>query len=354
MKINEVITESQQLDELSARDIARGIGTAVGKTAQGVGAVAGGVKGAWDAAKSGYQSGKAFVGGQRIGGGSAPAGGSAGAVRTVSYPQVVDAIPNMNPEELKNLKQKVDTALQQPQQAAQQTGSQEQPAASAPAQSAPAQTAAAPSAPSKPVKGQMATVNGKDYMFAGNMWVDERNSPAKGEDLTQIKDMFARGEIGPPPAERPAPRTPTPSRNDLEAANKPGAPAQKIRRGSEMGAGQQASAPAAPSQYGQLSGDEAAFVAAREREGLEPNQIQTALANRRARRTKPAAPAPAGQKTYAAPEKSQAKRTTDYKFYPKGGVNPSTKLSDIGPVGAAAKKTAANEGFYSKFLGKDI
>ena len=58
MKINQIIVEAEQLDELGLADVGRGIGSVAGKTAQGLGAVAGGVKGAWDAAKSGYQSGK--------------------------------------------------------------------------------------------------------------------------------------------------------------------------------------------------------------------------------------------------------------------------------------------------------
>lgn len=59
MRVNDLFTESPQLDELSAADVARG----VGKTARGVGAVAGGVRGAFDAAKQGFQAGRAAVAG---------------------------------------------------------------------------------------------------------------------------------------------------------------------------------------------------------------------------------------------------------------------------------------------------
>lgn len=200
MKINEVIVESTQLDELSAGDIARGVGTAVGKTAQAAGAVAGGLKGAWDAGKAGYQSGKAFVGGQRVGAPSprkttsrAPAATQAPASRGSNLDSMAD-------QDLEAMKSKIDSVL-----AARKGQSASQAQAGAPA-AAPNATAQgnAPAASSKPVQGQMATVNGKDYMFAGNAWVDEKNAVAKGNDLKQIKDMFARGEIGPPPTERPA------------------------------------------------------------------------------------------------------------------------------------------------------
>lgn len=60
MRVNDLIVESQQLDELTAADIGRG----VGKVARGVGAVAGGVAGVGTALKKGYQSGKATVAGQ--------------------------------------------------------------------------------------------------------------------------------------------------------------------------------------------------------------------------------------------------------------------------------------------------
>jgi hypothetical protein len=66
MKISQVL-ESQQLDELDMTNAGTATGGVVGKTANALGAVAGGVKGAWDAAKAGFQSGKNFVGGQRVG-----------------------------------------------------------------------------------------------------------------------------------------------------------------------------------------------------------------------------------------------------------------------------------------------
>jgi hypothetical protein len=62
MRINDILTETRS-DEGIVSDIGTGVGKAVGATARGVGAVAGGVRGAWDAAKQGFQAGRNLVGG---------------------------------------------------------------------------------------------------------------------------------------------------------------------------------------------------------------------------------------------------------------------------------------------------
>ena len=65
MRITEILTESQlqQLEEGPKLDaLGRGVGRAVGGFAKGVGAVAGGAVGAYNALKKGYQTGKAVVG----------------------------------------------------------------------------------------------------------------------------------------------------------------------------------------------------------------------------------------------------------------------------------------------------
>lgn len=68
MKINEILVESQQLDEGPVGDtlgkIGRGIGKVAGGVSKGVGAVAGGVAGLGTAFKKGFQSGKATVSGE--------------------------------------------------------------------------------------------------------------------------------------------------------------------------------------------------------------------------------------------------------------------------------------------------
>lgn len=61
MKIHDLLTESQQLDELKVGDI----GKNVGKVSRGIGAVAGGVRGAYDAAKQGFQAGRDVVSGRK-------------------------------------------------------------------------------------------------------------------------------------------------------------------------------------------------------------------------------------------------------------------------------------------------
>lgn len=63
MKISDLITESQQIDELKVGDIGKGISKGVGALSKGVGAVAGGVRGAVDAAKQGFQAGRSAVAG---------------------------------------------------------------------------------------------------------------------------------------------------------------------------------------------------------------------------------------------------------------------------------------------------
>jgi hypothetical protein len=75
MRINDILTESRS-DEGIVSDIGSGVGKAVGATARGVGAVAGGVRGAWDAAKQGFQSGRNTVAGN--GGGGAPPAATTG------------------------------------------------------------------------------------------------------------------------------------------------------------------------------------------------------------------------------------------------------------------------------------
>jgi hypothetical protein len=63
MRLNDIIVESQQIDELSAGDIGRGVGKVAGGVAKGVGAVAGGVAGLGKAFKKGFTTGKATVAG---------------------------------------------------------------------------------------------------------------------------------------------------------------------------------------------------------------------------------------------------------------------------------------------------
>jgi hypothetical protein len=76
MKISQILeTQDQQQDEGAVADVGRAVGGAIGKTTNAIGAVAGGVKGAWDAAKAGFNQGKNFVGGQSFANDEEPASG---------------------------------------------------------------------------------------------------------------------------------------------------------------------------------------------------------------------------------------------------------------------------------------
>jgi hypothetical protein len=102
MKINEILVESTQLDEGPFSDVAKKVGTGVGKAvggvAKGVGAVAGGIAGIGKAVKKGYQAGKATVAGDDeaddTAGQSQPAGTRAPQASTGTAPsQKTNAVP---------------------------------------------------------------------------------------------------------------------------------------------------------------------------------------------------------------------------------------------------------------------
>lgn len=186
MKINEILTESQ-LDELSALDAARGIGSAIGKTANTVGAGFGAIKGAWDSGKAGFQSGKNFVGGQRVGRTNAarPSGG-------VSAPVSSGNLDSMADQDLVAMKAKIDGILQ--------ARTQKPPVAQKPAPQATPQPASAPqmpaqgsvapgNAPSSPAPVATPTVkkgiakgtkakgpDGQSYTWQGGAWVNDVNN----------------------------------------------------------------------------------------------------------------------------------------------------------------------------------
>jgi hypothetical protein len=107
MRIKQLIQETpsqEQLDELDMTGLAKGAGTALGKTAQGLGAVAGGVKGAWDAAKSGFQAGKNFVSGKGGATQQAPAGSGQQEPAQTSAPTQApaQAQSDVNPQDIQS------------------------------------------------------------------------------------------------------------------------------------------------------------------------------------------------------------------------------------------------------------
>jgi hypothetical protein len=188
MKINDLY-ETQQ-DEGIGSALAKGVGA----VSKGVASVAGGAHGAWDAAKQGYQAGRAAVSGQApagsastatnaasttsapttgatdpaaTGGTGAPASagnasastapaGGATTKGTADFGTIQRSIKTLSPNQ--------KTAL-----ASQLAG--KTPATTAPA--APATTPPAVTAPTGPQKGQeVALASGEKYRFAGQQWVE--------------------------------------------------------------------------------------------------------------------------------------------------------------------------------------
>lgn len=74
MRIEELLTENQQLDEIGIGDAARKVGAGIGNVANAASSVAGGALGAWDQMKAGFQKGRGVVGGK-----AAPAAAQAAA-----------------------------------------------------------------------------------------------------------------------------------------------------------------------------------------------------------------------------------------------------------------------------------
>ena len=188
MKINQLLVESEQIDELSALDVGRGIGSAVGKTAQAVGGVVGGLRGAAGAFKQGYQSGKGFVSGQKVGR-TNPQPGS-----VAPRPTASGGAPNLDAmadQDLEAMKKQIDATLaarkQQPAEPEQQAGAQAAPAGNA-----------APVA-SKPKTGDKVSVDGKDYQWLGAQWAEV--NPATGK-AGKIAPAALRAKLD------AAPRTP--------------------------------------------------------------------------------------------------------------------------------------------------
>ena len=150
MKINDVIIENEQLDELTAGQVGTAVGKGAGAVAKGVGAVAGGVAGAGKAFMKGFRGGKATVAGD-----NAESNNPADIQKQIRQKEI----------ELKQLQDKLKTAkttqaapTQQP-PAAQAAPTQQPPAAQAtPAATAAQATTAPQAAPTQqPPAAQAAT-----------------------------------------------------------------------------------------------------------------------------------------------------------------------------------------------------
>lgn len=194
MRINEVLTESEQLDELDIGPLARGVGGFARGMAQGAGGALGGVVGAAQAAKQGYTSARDFVSGKsspssspssRSGGTSASRSGAAGASSSgttaagaagnapeasdqqakVGVGQINKIIPTLRLRDLQSVKKTLDAAIAAKARPA--AGGASAPASpGAPAGSTPPAGGAA-----RP-RGQEVDLGGKKYRWAGAQWVD--------------------------------------------------------------------------------------------------------------------------------------------------------------------------------------
>lgn len=169
MRINELLIEQEQLDELNLKGLGQGIGKAVGTAAGGI---VQGAKNVWSGAKQGYAAGQAALAPSTdpaaadpaATGSTAPATGSGGAVATapaatppaggeapaspavdqaskVGVGQINKIIPTLRTRDLNSVKKTVDATL---------VKKQKQPAAPAPA-AAPAK----PGAPAAPTQAEL-------------------------------------------------------------------------------------------------------------------------------------------------------------------------------------------------------
>lgn len=126
MKINDVIVENEQIDELTAGQVGSAVGKGAGAVAKGLGAVAGGVKGAWQAAKKGFEKGRSTVAGDNA--------------EITNNPVEIQKLIRQKEAELKQLQNKLKTVKAAPAKTA------TAPAANT-TQSAPAKTATAANKP---------------------------------------------------------------------------------------------------------------------------------------------------------------------------------------------------------------
>ncbi len=91
MRINEILTESQQLDEGPLGSAVSAVGRGIGKTIGGVAKAAGAVGGVWQGAKKAFAKGKqaaidTIAGDGSSGGDAAPAGGGGGGAPAAAAP----------------------------------------------------------------------------------------------------------------------------------------------------------------------------------------------------------------------------------------------------------------------------
>lgn len=379
MKINQIIVEAEQLDELGLADVGRGIGSVAGKTAQGLGAVAGGVKGAWDAAKSGYQSGKSFVGGQRVGGSQPPrvsAGAPASAPAARPAPTTQSAnqpgsgntgtFADMDDQELEQMKSFIDRELQLRRSGNPPGGrggtppsggatppptSGGTPSAGRPA---PAPAGGGTGATRQPTRDQIIQgPDGRPYQWLGNQWA--AYNPATGR-----AGQVARRDVGAQLTQAVASGSARPYTPPAGGSTPPPQPAAPARGTTATPA---APAAAAQSPYGNLTASQQQFVAAREKEGLSQDQIKAALAagggggGKRPPLTRPAQLNTVGGVPGIRTDMPMSQAD------PASFAAGQQRKAELDAANAAAIERSkakrgggqpANEGFYSRFLDRKI
>lgn len=254
MRIDELLVESQQLDELSWQDVksgagkvASGIGKAVGATARGVGAVAGGVAGIPSAVKQGFQKGKAAVAGapqqepeQQAAQQPAQQGGFAGAFQqqTGAAPQQQEPAVSSDPADLKKSieyhksmaaeleKQLADAGKQQKQEPAAEPAQAQQTQAEPAQQQAPAE----PAQQNQPIDktGKTDYNLGKQsdgkFIWPGQKFDSNNGQPIGGQqkapaDVRQEKQAAATQVARNQMAANPAPTPPAPTAAPADKMN---------------------------------------------------------------------------------------------------------------------------------------
>lgn len=197
MKINDLFTEDQNLEE---GPIGNAVAAGVRGVSKGIGATVGGIRGAWDAAKQGYQAGRAAVSGV---GQSAQTGGTQQAAQTGNTQQsepaqtggVQQTTQQATPAQTGNTqqdptaqikaeisrlddagKQDVMTAIQQSLQQSAQTSQSTQNTQTSATQT-PQQTQTSVAA--GPQKGQEVNLSGTTYRWLGAQWAEV--NPATGK-----------------------------------------------------------------------------------------------------------------------------------------------------------------------------
>lgn len=359
MKINQIIVESDQLDELNAADVGRGIGTAVGKTAGALGGVAGGVAGIGSALKKGYQAGKAHVGGQEVGRsysspprttvGSPPPEAPSPATAAANPPGGgnTGTFADMDDQELEQLRTFVDRELQLRRSGSPPGGPGGTPPTrgTAPQGATPTSGATPPAggggnnppsgntgASRQPTRNQIIQgPDGRPYQWLGNQWAAYNPSTGRAGQVarrdvgSQLSQAVARGTARP---YSPSATSAGASRNPGSDSSPPGAPATG-------------------------STSEQQWEQNLRSQGYSDAEIEQARGPYRARQTRPArVQDPEGSGLGAS---RPAVRPDDYDWVPGGGIGPETRLGDIGPSGERTRnRQAASESFPSRFLGRNI